>query len=48
MPKCEQPRERIMDIAEHLIISKGVNRFGYNIIIFLQKIVLSHRRQNKD
>jgi TetR/AcrR family transcriptional regulator, transcriptional repressor for nem operon len=32
MPKCEHPRERIMDIAEHLIMSRGFNRFSYKDI----------------
>jgi TetR/AcrR family transcriptional repressor of nem operon len=32
MPKYEHPRERIMDIAEHLIMSRGFNRFSYKDI----------------
>jgi TetR/AcrR family transcriptional regulator, transcriptional repressor for nem operon len=32
MPKCEHPRERIMDIAEHLIMSRGFNGFSYRDI----------------
>jgi TetR/AcrR family transcriptional repressor of nem operon len=31
-PKYEHPRERIMDIAEHLIMSRGFNRFSYKDI----------------
>lgn len=30
--KYEHPRERIMDIAEHLIMSRGFNRFSYKDI----------------
>jgi TetR/AcrR family transcriptional repressor of nem operon len=32
MPKCKHPREHIMDIAEHLIMSRGFNRFSYKDI----------------
>jgi TetR/AcrR family transcriptional repressor of nem operon len=32
MPGYEHPRERIMDIAEHLIMSRGFNRFSYKDI----------------
>jgi TetR/AcrR family transcriptional regulator, transcriptional repressor for nem operon len=32
MPKCQSTRERIMDLAEHLIMIKGFNGFSYKDI----------------
>ena len=38
MQKCEHPRERILDIAEHLIMSRGFNRFSYKDISTEMKV----------
>jgi TetR/AcrR family transcriptional repressor of nem operon len=32
MPKCQHTRERIMDLAEDLIMTRGFNRFSYKDI----------------